>query len=548
MTKSSAQDKRIAAFGLTPVDLDALSGLTSFAAQRLPQLLTDLHGAFASWPEMQKALAKPEVHEVRVAHWQRVVGGQIGEGFTESAARLASAFYTNGVPGFAVAVCHHSVMAGILRDLALQRNSARGSGLFNNGARRRDEALREALSRITWLDLELLLETYAAAETESRSRALVGMAEAVEREAGQAVSQVSLLTEDMARTAKEMSNAATQTGHNAEDAARAADQTRTTAQTVAAAAEELTASIGEITRQVNLSGQAAQQAVQAGRAARTSIEALSQQAEEISHVAGIIADIASKTNLLALNATIEAARAGEAGKGFAVVASEVKQLATQTARSTEDISKQLNAIRQATGQAVAEVAEMADRISEIDRVVANVTEAVQQQGEATSEIARSIGQTAAAAEEMSQQTEAVRLAVGETDRQAEAVQATAVTLEGAMVQLRTAVIRAVRSSTDSVNRRLHERHGANLPAELTLEGGTPVAVRVADLSSGGARLTGGPRVTAGQRGQLSLEGLDMQVTIARIGAAGECGVQFAPASAAQPRFAALVDRLSRRAA
>ena len=52
----------------------------------------------------------------------------------------------------------------------------------------------------------------------------------------------------------------------------------------------------------------------------------------------MIREIAGKTNLLALNATIEAARAGEAGKGFAVVASEVKSLATQTARSTEDIA------------------------------------------------------------------------------------------------------------------------------------------------------------------------------------------------------------------
>ena len=82
------------------------------------------------------------------------------------------------------------------------------------------------------------------------------------------------------------------------------------------------------------------------------MQELAESAHKIGHVVGLITNIAGQTNLLALNATIEAARAGDAGKGFAVVASEVKNLASQTAKATEEIRSQIGQIQTATKEAV----------------------------------------------------------------------------------------------------------------------------------------------------------------------------------------------------
>ena len=182
--------------------------------------------------------------------------------------------------------------------------------------------------------------------------ALIGMAEQIETQTRDALEGIGSRSETMAAAAEAMGASASRTGDAAQSAATAAGQALANAQTVASAAEQLAASIREIGGQVNQSNAVVSRAVTAGSETRAKMEALNEQVGRIGAVADMIGEIAAKTNLLALNATIEAARAGDAGKGFAVVASEVKQLATQTARSTEEITRHIGEVRAATGESV----------------------------------------------------------------------------------------------------------------------------------------------------------------------------------------------------
>lgn len=208
-------------------------------------------------------------------------------------------------------------------------------------------------------------------------------------------------TSDLEGTAGKMSSIAEETSSQATTVATISTEASSNVQTVAAAAEELAASISEISRQVQDANGIAAEAVQVVQTTNTSMQSLSKNAGQIGDVVKLITDIAGQTNLLALNATIEAARAGDAGKGFSVVASEVKNLAGQTAKATENISRQIAAIQQSTAGAVAAINHISTIIEQISRAQSSIAIAIEQQGEATKEISRNVIEASAGTAEVS---------------------------------------------------------------------------------------------------------------------------------------------------
>ncbi len=256
---------------------------------------------------------------------------------------------------------------------------------------------------------------------EERRQAMEKLADEFEATVSQVVAAVGNAATSMSDNASRLSRIAGNSSEQSVAAAAAAEEASAGAQTVASAAEEMTAAIAEMTTQLSRANDLAASGVDKAEEANKRIDGLEAASQEIGAVVELISDIAAKTNLLALNATIEAARAGEAGKGFAVVASEVKDLAAQTAKATDQISRQIAGIQDSTSGAVEAIRGVRQKIDEISDAAQSISAASEEQSAATREISHNAQQAAQGAEQASGNVASVSESAQETGEMANGV-------------------------------------------------------------------------------------------------------------------------------
>jgi methyl-accepting chemotaxis protein len=224
-------------------------------------------------------------------------------------------------------------------------------------------------------------------------------------------------------------------------------------QRVTSNVDVVASSIREIAMTLAAAAEGAEKTCAVAAAARSAVEAaeddsqaLSEAAHTIEQVIALIEDVAGQTNLLALNATIEAARAGEMGRGFGVVAHEVKQLATRTARATEDVRGGLQGITAASLRIAERVAKLVESIDQVAAVASGIAQSIREQDASSQSITSTTAKTADDVRDVAESIKDVAGAIGEAKQAAELVTKVSTDLGQQASSLRAAVERFIETT------------------------------------------------------------------------------------------------------
>jgi NO-binding membrane sensor protein with MHYT domain/methyl-accepting chemotaxis protein len=258
----------------------------------------------------------------------------------------------------------------------------------------------------------------AVAEQDQRRATVESAIQSFRESVKIALKTVSESAAAMKSTASELSSSSNETARHSAEAITDSHAASESVAIAASATEEMSKSILEIDQQLSQAANLVGDAVIEADTTNKEIGVLADAAQKIGDVIKLIQGIAQQTNLLALNATIEAARAGQAGRGFSVVASEVKALSVQTAKATEEIAGQIQAVQNSSRSAVDAIQRITKRMKNINEHTASIAASVGQQSAVTNEISQHVTSAAQGAKVVTAVLDQVADAVTKTGNSA----------------------------------------------------------------------------------------------------------------------------------
>ncbi|UZD57611.1 HAMP domain-containing methyl-accepting chemotaxis protein [Shewanella algae] len=213
--------------------------------------------------------------------------------------------------------------------------------------------------------------------------------------------------DQVATATTELSSSAQQVSHSADHALNQIKQADEEAQHMRMIAEENRRTIEALAEEVAKAGQV--------------INKVHSDSDAIGSILDVIRGIAEQTNLLALNAAIEAARAGEQGRGFAVVADEVRNLASRTQESTQEIQQMIQVLQTGTQEAVAVMEQgraqansCVAKTEQANQALEAISESVHQAFDAGTQIANAAQEQNLVSQQVSEKLEHIALISEET--------------------------------------------------------------------------------------------------------------------------------------